>query len=69
MKKLFILTFAIAASSVLFSSCKKDHTCTCTDGTDTEKTVFADSKKGDAEDACNVLSTFWALGGGSCSLD
>lgn len=30
MKKVVMLSLAMAFSAVIFSSCKKDHTCSCT---------------------------------------
>ena len=54
MKKLFpVLAFAMIMT---FASCKKDHTCTCTYSSgDPDIYQLPDTKKGDAEDACDQL--------------
>jgi hypothetical protein len=63
------ITFVIAAVGLIsMTSCKKDYTCTCTDGTDTEKFEFKDAKKKDAKNACDTWNSLYAIGGGSCSL-
>jgi hypothetical protein len=68
MKK--VLMFAVAGLFVAgLASCKKDHTCTCTAGGSSSTTTFPDTKKKDAQDACDALSVLSAIGGGSCSLD
>ncbi|MBI1268483.1 MAG: hypothetical protein GC193_13740 [Cryomorphaceae bacterium] len=68
MKK--VLMFAVAGLFVAgLASCKKDHTCTCTISGNTSTTTFSDSKKKDAQDACDALSTSASILGGSCSLD
>lgn len=68
MKK--VLMFAVAGLFVAgLASCKKDYTCSCTISGLTSSTTIPDSKKKDAEDACDALSTAAAIGGGSCSLD
>jgi len=57
MKKIFLLASLFAA--VAFSSCKKDHKCTCTftttdpnGGTGSTEVTFVDAKKGDVKKAC-----------------
>lgn len=75
MKKVSI--FAVALVGVFaMSSCKKDYTCNCTytnfDGeVVTVPTEIPDSKKKDAEDACDAASATYALlgSGASCELD
>ena len=65
MKKLIpVLVFAVAMS---FGSCKKDYTCKCTGVPvlGTYSFVIPDSKKSDAEDACDLADN----AGGSCELE
>ena len=57
MKK--VLLFVAVATAVSFASCKKDRTCSCVtssnapgDVASTEVTVWKETKKGDAKDAC-----------------
>lgn len=66
MKKLLLAVAALGLISL--TSCKKDYTCTCTDGTDTETINIPDAKKKDAKNVCNTWSSLWGIGGGSCSL-
>ncbi|MEX0813932.1 MAG: hypothetical protein WD048_17060 [Chitinophagales bacterium] len=54
MKKM-LLVFAVAGMAFGFSSCKKDYTCEC-DGTVVG--TFENTKKSDAEDACDAMNTF-----------
>lgn len=65
MKK--VLLVAVAGMFVL-ASCKKDYTCECTttlDGKSTTTPVeMKDTKKKDAEKACDAL----ALSGAKCAL-
>lgn len=69
MKKALTLFAGVAVVAMLFSSCKKDYTCTCTaSGLSTTATFVKVSKK-DATDACDQLNTTWALTSGSCKLD
>jgi hypothetical protein len=67
MKKVMFALTAIAAMS--FASCEKDHTCTCTNvqvvGTVT--IPMPDTKKSDAEDACDAAEATYT--GSTCSLD
>ncbi|MFA6151542.1 MAG: hypothetical protein WC716_09490 [Chitinophagaceae bacterium] len=64
MKKLVILLAALGTLS--FASCKKDYTCVCVDGTDTESFPIADKTKSEAKSACNSLGVLWTPG--TCSL-
>jgi len=66
MKKLFILMAMVA---FVFTSCKKDYTCTCTsDTTGVDPIVYNydNFKKSDAEDACDALNN---VAGVTCVLD
>jgi hypothetical protein len=62
MKKLILPIAAIALLS--FASCKKDHTCTCTDSSDApgyvagdpQITTYTEAKKADARAACMSYS-------------
>lgn len=70
MKK--VLMFSVSALFVLgLASCKKDYTCTCTISGTSTSTEILDSKKGDAEDACNALEVAARIGdpNASCNLD
>ncbi len=62
MKKL-LFVFAIAAIGSL-ASCKKDYTCECTLLGVSTSFEIEDSKKGDAEDACDDAQA----GGADCEL-
>ena len=64
MKKIVLVMVVLGAVSL--TSCKKDYTCVCVDGADTESFPIKDQKKSDAKNACNSLSILWAPG--SCSL-
>ena len=70
MKKLLIPFALLMITAFASTSCKKDYTCTCNDSI-IGQTLYPinDSKKGDAEDACNELSAAEALIGGSCTLN
>jgi len=66
MKKLFILMAMVA---FVFTSCKKDYTCTCTndsDGTEVSSTPINNASKSDAEDACTAINI---VSGITCELD
>ncbi len=68
MKKVLTLIAGVAFVAVLFTSCKKNYTCTCTitGGTSVSSDYGKTSKKA-ATDACDASSA--ALGAsGSCSL-
>ena len=71
MKKLVLLSFALMTSAVLFTSCKKDYTCTCTynDGSGTtisgDVTYHATKKK--AKEACD-LSASTGGSGWTCAI-
>ena len=52
-----------------FTSCKKDYVCSCTIAGVTTDTPINDSKKSDAETACDGLNVAAALAGGSCTLN
>ena len=56
MKKLFVVSVFALFGVLVFSSCKKEYTCTCTDLT--TLSVTTETHKGkDAEDACNSATT------------
>ncbi len=67
MKNLTLIAGAVFVLSL--ASCKKDYDCECTVAGQTSTTTFEDSKKSDAEDACDALSTSAAILGGSCDLN
>jgi hypothetical protein len=70
MKKLLIPIAFSMLTSLALTSCKKDYNCTCTDSiAGTTVVSIPNSKKSDAQDACDVLSSGEQLIGGSCSLD
>lgn len=69
MKKALSLVAGVALVAVLFTSCKKDYTCTCTILGSTSTSTIANSSKGDATDACDALNVSAAVLGGSCKLD
>ncbi len=61
------ILLATAAMALGFSSCKKEWTCTCTDGTDTYSYSLAylgKVKKADAAKVCDAAETT----GVSCSV-
>lgn len=67
MKKL-IPVAAVAALAMMFTSCKKDYTCTCTTtsgGTTigTTDVALGKQKKKDAETACNGHASSSSVGG------
>lgn len=66
MKKLTSISIVLLFSALVFSSCKKDWTCSCSvtwtnsalfvsgDTTFTSSTPINDKSKGDAKDACDA---------------
>ena len=66
MKKLFIV--AVVASFGMVS-CKKDYTCTCTAEGESETTVFKDTKKKDAKDACEAREALYTAFGAAASCE
>ena len=69
MKKALTLFASVAIVAMLFTSCKKTHTCSCTDSSGTILYPFAKSSKKDATAACNTLNSLWVISGGSCKLN
>jgi hypothetical protein len=72
MKKL-IPMIAVAALATMFTSCKKDYTCTCTSTVTgssavTTKYPLGKQKKKDAESACNAMNATVSGGGMSASV-
>ncbi len=75
MKKLFPL-MVVAIVATMFTSCKKDYTCTCTITTTGTSTAIvqpyplSDMTKGDAKDACDKMTTTFTTGmsTASCKL-
>jgi len=65
MKKVYMM---LAVCAIALASCKKDYTCSCTVLGQTTDTPIEDSKKADAEEACDVLNAAATIGGGSCEL-
>jgi len=68
MKQLFILV-AVAALTLTFSSCSKDHTCTCVDKDGEVTSTETFESKITAELACDVSDGISQIDDGSCSLD
>jgi hypothetical protein len=73
MKKLLSIA-AVTVALISLSSCKKDYTCTCKfsgvgAGTPNVVAQINDSKKADAKEACDELTTSYTPIGGSCSID
>ena len=69
-KVIFIAVVAVAS----LASCKKDHTCTCTDSGSSVPTVvtYTDSKKSDARSQCLSYTQTYSSGGGTsrtCTFD
>lgn len=64
MKKVFTALAIVALLGA--TSCKKDYTCTCTDG---DVLPIDNAKKSDAEDACDALDALNSIASGSCTLD
>ena len=56
MKKLFIASFVLVLFTVTFSSCKKDYTCTCDDGSGGKVSVTLHATKKDAKAACETTA-------------
>ncbi len=54
---------------MLFTSCKKDWTCTCTALGTTTPVPYTKLSKKDATTACDQANASYALLGGSCKLD
>lgn len=77
MKNLTLVAVLAIFGTLAFSSCKKDHTCTCkvTDnigaGTDTTWTIeYKDTKKKDAKKQCDQIeTTYQAFGMGIVNAD
>lgn len=63
MKK-FLSLVSITVLVISFTSCKKDYTCECTDGSSTLTIEFEKTTKGEAETACKT----YAIGGDDCKL-
>lgn len=50
------ITLSLAAGLLLFASCKKDWTCTCTaSGVSYNAATYTDTKKADAEASCETV--------------
>lgn len=74
MKKLFPL-MVVAVVATMFTSCKKDYTCTCTITVSggspvTQPYPLGKQTKGDAKDACDKMTTTYttAASTASCKL-
>lgn len=74
MKKLLFAITALAISATLFTSCKKDYTCTCkitTGGTTTTQAIpINNTTKSKAQDDCNAAKTTYttSVSTADCSL-
>jgi hypothetical protein len=62
MKKLVLLSFALMTSAVVFTSCKKDYTCTCTDSSGFSASVTIHTTKKKATDACTADASVYGSG-------
>jgi hypothetical protein len=65
MKKFMMIALVMAGSAVMFSSCKKDHTCDCGDGV---KYTYSKTTKKKAKEACDLSDKTFKAMGGSCKL-
>lgn len=55
MKKIVLLA-AVALSSVMYTSCKKNYTCICTvNGNEVARKDLGKQKRSDAKSACDAL--------------
>ncbi len=71
MKKVSFLLGVLFVASLALTSCKKDWNCECTFADYPEfntTTVIPDSKKKDAQEACDALDTAAKLVDGKCEL-
>lgn len=70
MKKLLSIA-VVSAALISLSSCKKDYTCECT-STSSESVLstlqIPDSKKSDAQSACDAWEAQYAILGLTCEL-
>lgn len=71
MKKIIFISLVALGS---LASCKKDHTCTCTDAGSTTPTVttYTKARKGDARSQCLSYTQTYSSGGGTsrtCTFD
>ena len=64
MKKIIFISIVALGS---LASCKKDHTCTCTDSTSSAATIvtYTKCKKSDARSQCLSSVTTYSGGGGN----
>jgi hypothetical protein len=62
-KVLFIAAVGVFA----FSSCKKDYTCVCKDGSQTFATYTVHETKKKSKDACEAYNSTWASYSSSAS--
>ncbi|MCY7408970.1 MAG: hypothetical protein LH473_01730 [Chitinophagales bacterium] len=70
MKKLVLILAVAVVATTSLTSCKKDYNCTCTDPfAGTTIIPINNAKKDDANTICDTQNAFYALLGGSCSLD
>ncbi|MBN9482445.1 MAG: hypothetical protein BGO70_17855 [Bacteroidetes bacterium 43-93] len=68
MKKIAPLAAALLLTFA-FTSCKKDYTCTCKDGSGDGFTYkFTKVTKKNAKAACDTWNSTYQIDGGSCSL-
>jgi len=51
------LSMTIVLAAALFTSCKKDYTCTCTNSGTVVSTATIHATKSDATSQCNALSS------------
>lgn len=65
MRKIITLSAVAVMAVTLFSSCKKDYTCTCTFNGQEVKTTIPDSRKPEAKLTCDAMK----MAGGDCKLD
>jgi len=68
MRKAFLIV-AITMATTVFTSCKKQYTCTCTDGAHPNSVTLPKSNKKDAEAACSEIATKKMGISYTCKLD
>lgn len=62
---------AFVLLGAMFTSCKKDYTCTCKDkdGKQVGQYTYPKAKKKDAKAACDVWHNGMATAGGKCEIN
>ncbi len=65
MRKIITLSAVAVMAIALFSSCKKDFTCTCNFNGQEVVTEIPDSRRPEAKIVCEAMD----IGGGDCKLE